>query len=333
MGRRRTARVVPLTSGTTGVPRAVPRDLPLRVLVGPVTSHLARIPVRAGEPVLVAAPVDHGYGLVYLLAGLALGCPVVLGAGLPPDRLLALVAEQQPRVVFVLPVQLRRMAAAARAQGLLPREPYPWLRAVVSGAAPLTSATLADGRALFGDRIFNLYGTTEAAWAALATPADLRAAPGTVGRPPRGVRLHLVDDAGEPVPRGRTGRVLVEGWDPAGRAVPTGDLGHLDVAGRLFLDGRDDEMIVSGGLNVYPAPVLAAIESHPDVTDAAVRAVDDPDLGQRFTAVACRRPGSGLTADALREWIAPRLTGAEQPRDLQVVDDLPRTATGKLRRS
>ncbi|WP_088319677.1 SDR family NAD(P)-dependent oxidoreductase [Kineosporia sp. R_H_3] len=331
--RRRVPRVVPLTSGTTGTPRAVPREVPLRVLVGPLTTHLARIPMRTGEPVVVAAPLHHGYGLVYLVAGLALGCPVVLAAGLPPQRLLEVVAEHEARAVFLLPIHLRRMAAAARRpDGTVAPQHLPRLRAVVSGAAPLTASTLTDGRALFGERVFNLFGTTEAAWATLATPADLRAAPGTVGRPPRGVTLRVVDPAGEAVPRGTTGRVLVGGWTADRGLVPTGDLGHVDVTGRLFLDGRDDEMVVSGGENVYPAPVLAAIEAHPDVADAVVRPVPDDEFGTRLAATACRRPGTALGPQELREWLRPRLSRAEMPRDLEVVDDVPRTATGKPRR-
>jgi acyl-CoA synthetase (AMP-forming)/AMP-acid ligase II/NAD(P)-dependent dehydrogenase (short-subunit alcohol dehydrogenase family) len=325
--------VVPLTSGTTGTPKAVPRRVPLRVLAGPLTTHLARIPMRAGHRVVVAAPLHHGYGLVYLVAGLALGCPVVVADALDPAALLAAVREHEARVVILLPIHLRRMADAARADdGTVARQDVPRLRAVISGAARLTPATLADGRALFGEKVFNLFGTTEAAWATLATPADLRAAPDTVGRAPRGVRVGIVDDAGRPLPRGTVGRVVVTGWDPDGRAVPTGDLGRLDVTGRLFLAGRDDEIVVSGGENVHPAPVLAAAEAHPDVAEAVVRPVPDAAFGTRLAVVACRRPGAALDADGLREWLRPRLSRAETPRDVEVVDDVPRTATGKPRR-
>jgi acyl-CoA synthetase (AMP-forming)/AMP-acid ligase II len=315
----------------------------LGILVGPIASHLRSIPLRSGDALLVAAPLHHGYGLVYTIGGLALGGPVVLGAGLDSDALLALIRDSRARVVALLPVHFSRLTAAARASGLLAgagaqtrtdaAQRFPHLRAVITGAGRLTPAALADGRALFGERIFNLYGTTEAAWAALATPADLRAAPDTVGRPPRGVRLHVVDQAGAPVPRGRTGQILVSGWEPGGRAVTTGDLGHLDVTGRLFLDGRVDDMIVSGGENVYPAPVLAAIEGHPEVAEATLRPVEDAEFGQRFAAVVCRRPGAGLTAEALRAWLRPRVARAEMPREIDVVDDVPRTATGKPRRT
>lgn len=331
--RRRVPVVVPLTSGTTGTPKAVPRRVPLRVLVGPLTTHLGRIPMRAGDPVVVAAPLHHGYGLVYLVAALALGCPVVVADRLDPAALLDTVVRSRARVVIALPIHVRRMADAVRAaDGSVPRQDVPHLRAVVSGAARLTAATLADGRALFGERVFNLFGTTEAAWATLATPADLRAAPDTVGRPPRGVRVEIVDDAGRPLPRGTVGRVVVTGWDPDGRAVPTGDLGRVDVTGRLFLAGRDDEIVVSGGENVHPGPVLAAVEAHPAVAEAVVRPVPDEAFGTRLAVVACRRPGAGLSADELREWLRPRLSRAETPRDVEVVDDVPRTATGKPRR-
>jgi acyl-CoA synthetase (AMP-forming)/AMP-acid ligase II/NAD(P)-dependent dehydrogenase (short-subunit alcohol dehydrogenase family) len=336
--RHRIPRVIPLTSGTTGVPEPAPRDLTLRALIGPVTTHLAKIPVRSGNPMVVAAPTHHGYGLTYLFAGLTLGCPVVLGAGLPAERLLELIREHDAHAVVLLPIHLRRLTATARRCGLLPEDPrtavggthpFPRLRAVVSGAATLSPSALADGRALFGHRIFNLYGTTEAAWAAIATPADLRAAPGTVGRPPRGIRLHITGPEGEPVPLGRTGQVLVEGWHAAGRRIPTGDLGHLDVTGRLFLDGRVDEMIVSGGENVFPGPVVSQIEAHSDVLDATVYPVEDTEFGQRFAAIVCRRSGSALTADDLRTWLRPRLARVEMPRELTVVDEVPRTATGK----
>jgi len=173
-----------LTSGTTGVPRSVSRPLPLGMLLGPVATHLALTPVRRGEPIVVAAPPHHGYGLTYLSAGLVLGAPVVLAPGGDPERILSAVAEHRAGLLFALPIQLRRICD-------LPASRWPALdslRAVVSGAAPLSADLCARLRERFGDRTFNMYATTEAGWAAMATPADLRAAPGTVGRAPRGVR-------------------------------------------------------------------------------------------------------------------------------------------------
>jgi acyl-CoA synthetase (AMP-forming)/AMP-acid ligase II/short-subunit dehydrogenase len=317
---RRPGRLVVLTSGSTGTPRAVTRRLPVRTLLGPVTTHLRLIPVRPGEPIAVAAPPHHGYGLTYLAAGLTLGAPVVLVAGEGPREILAAVAERRATVLCALPVQLRRIAeleVAAPAS----------LHAVVSGAAPLPADLAERLRGFFGERVFNLYGTTEAGWAAIATPHDLRTAPGTVGRAPRGIRLLVLDPAGEPVPPGELGEVHVEGWQ-ADR-VATGDRGHLDPVGRLFLHGRMDDMIVSGGENVYPAPVAATLATHPDVDDAVLAPVPDAEFGQRLRAWVQVRPGSALTEAALREWLRGRLSRAEQPRDIELVAELPRTASGK----
>ncbi|MCY1136365.1 SDR family NAD(P)-dependent oxidoreductase [Actinoplanes sp. Pm04-4] len=323
--RTRKGRMSVLTSGTTGVPRSVSRPLPLGMLLGPVTTHLRLTPVRPGEPIVVATPPHHGYGLTYLAAGLTLGAPVVLVPGGDPERILSAVAEHGAGLMFVLPIQLRRMAE-------LPAARWPALdslRGVVSGAAALPP----DLCELFPGRLFNMYATTEAGWASMATPADLRAAPGTVGRAPRGVRIRVVEPGGTPLPPNRIGEIQVRGWHPDGQWLATGDLGHLDPAGRLFVDGRLDDMIVSGGENVYAGPVAAILTSHPDVADALLEPVADPEFGQRLRATVEVLPGRTLTAAELRKWLDPRLSRAERPRDITVVAALPRTATGKLVRS
>lgn len=314
----RSGRLVVLTSGTTGTPRGVRRPLSPRLLLGPVTTHLRLVPLRPGEPIVVAAPPHHGYGLTYLAAGLTLGIPVVLASGLDARRTLELAARHRATALFALPVQLSRICD-------LP-EPLPdlgRLRAIVSGAAPLPPALCRRLLDRFGDRVFNLYGTTEAGWAAIAGPADLRAAPGTVGRAPAGIRLTVRDPDGLPLPPGQRGQVHVAGWEPGGGELATGDAGHLDRVGRLMLDGRLDDMVVSGGENVYPGPVEAVIASHPDVLDARVAPVPDAEFGQRLQAWVRLRPGAALTEAQLRAWLRHRLAAAERPRDIHLVDRLP----------
>ena len=149
----------------------------------------------------------------------------------------------------------------------------------------------------FGDNLYNLYGSTEVAWATIATPDDLRAAPGTAGLPPRGTVVKIVDHEGKgEVPTGETGRVFVgnemafEGYTGGGGKdvyeglLSSGDVGHFDQAGRLFIDGRDDEMIVSGGENVFPREVEDLLAGHDAVKEVAVIGVDDEDFGQRLKA-------------------------------------------------
>ncbi|MET8150818.1 SDR family NAD(P)-dependent oxidoreductase [Actinoplanes sp. NPDC049668] len=314
-----------LTSGTTGVPRSVSRPLPVRMLLGPATTHLRLTPVRPGEPIVLATPPHHGYGLTYLSAGLVLGAPVILVPGGDPARILSAVAEHRAGLLFAVPIQLRRICD-------LPDAQWPAidsLRGVVSGAAPLTADLCERLRDRFGDRTFNMYATSEAGWAAMATPADLRAAPGTVGRAPRGVRVRVVEPDGTPLPPGRIGEIQVRGWHPDGRWLGTGDLGHVDLAGRLFVDGRLDDMIVSGGENVYPGPVAEVLVSHPDVADALLEPVADAEFGQRLRATVEVRPGRSLTAARLRQWLEPRLSKAELPREITIVAALHRTSTGK----
>jgi acyl-CoA synthetase (AMP-forming)/AMP-acid ligase II/NAD(P)-dependent dehydrogenase (short-subunit alcohol dehydrogenase family) len=321
----RPGRTFVMTSGTTGVPRGVSRPLTVRMLLGPVTTHLRLTPVRRGEPIVVATPPHHGYGLTYLSAGMVLGAPVVLTSGGDPERILNAVAEHRAGLLFALPIQLRRICD-------LPDERWPALdrlRAVISGAAPLPADLCERLRERFGDRIFNMYATTEAGWAAMAGPADLRAAPGTVGRAPRGVRVRITEPDGTPLPPGRTGEIRVQGWHPDGTWFATGDLGRLDPVGRLFVEGRLDDMIVSGGENVYPGPVTDVLTSHPDVADVLLEPVADAEFGQRLRATVEVLPGSALTAGQLRDWLTPRLSPAERPRDITVVTELRRNAAGK----
>jgi fatty-acyl-CoA synthase len=192
----------------------------------------------------------------------------------------------------------------------------------------------------FGDVLYNLYGSTEVAWATIATPADLRAAPGTAGRPPRGTVVKLLDDEGREVPRGATGRIFVgnemamEGYTGGGHKqnvgglLSSGDVGHFDADGRLFIDGRDDEMIVSGGENVFPREVEDCLADHEAVEEVAVIGVDDEQFGQRLKAfVVLRRD---VDTDELKQLVKTNLASYKVPREIVVMEELPRNATGKV---
>ncbi|HEX4691287.1 MAG TPA: AMP-binding protein, partial [Solirubrobacteraceae bacterium] len=211
----------------------------------------------------------------------------------------------------------------------------------VSGSAlpgPLATAAM-DA---FGDIVYNLYGSTEVAWATIATPEDLRAAPGTAGRPPRGTILKLYDEDGKEVPQGDTGRIFVgnemmfEGYTGGGSKevvnglMATGDVGHFDRGGRLHVDGRDDDMIVSGGENVFPAEVEDLLSGLDEVAEVAVFGVDDQKFGQRLKAVVVTRNGAKLTEADVKKHVKSNLAGYKVPREVDFVDELPRTSTGKV---
>ena len=194
----------------------------------------------------------------------------------------------------------------------------------------------------FGDTLYNLYGSTEVAWASIATPEDMRAAPGTAGRPPRGTIVKLYDENGVEVKPGETGRIFVgnemlfEGYtgggskDVIGNLMATGDVGRFDDAGRMFVEGRDDEMIVSGGENVFPKEVEDLLARHDAVSDVAAVGVDDKDFGQRLRAFVVLEQGKKATEDDLKAHVKKNLARYKVPREIVFIDELPRNATGKV---
>jgi acyl-CoA synthetase (AMP-forming)/AMP-acid ligase II len=227
------------------------------------------------------------------------------------------------------------------------------LMAVPSAARPPLSVVAVSGSALpgglaprfmdrFGDVLYNLYGSTEASWASIATPADLREAPNTAGRPPHGTVVAVLGDDGRPVPAGTPGRLFIgnemlfEGYtDGAAGEVhdgllAIGDVGHLDPAGRVFVDGRADDMIVSGGENVFPSEVENLLADLPEVREVAVIGVPDVEYGQRLAAYLALHEGADLDADAVRSHVRAHRARFCVPRDVVFLDALPRNATGKI---
>jgi fatty-acyl-CoA synthase len=194
----------------------------------------------------------------------------------------------------------------------------------------------------FGDVLYNLYGSTEVAWATIATPEDLRAAPGTAGRPPLGTVVRLLDSKGHEVGPGEGGRIFVanemmfDGYTGGGGKeivrglMSTGDVGHFDENGRLFVDGRDDEMIVSGGENVFPREVEDLLADHAEIEEAAVVGVSDQQFGQRLRAFVVLRAGAELSEEIVQGYVKANLARYKVPREVVFLAELPRNATGKV---
>jgi fatty-acyl-CoA synthase len=334
---RRTGAVIVMTSGTTGTPKGARHDMSLGALLPAALTHAMRVPVRAGAPIVVAPPLFHILGYAYTAVGLGMGMPLVLSRRFDARAALQAVADHEAEALVAVPLMLQRILDVAD------RPETPTLRAVVSGGSilhPHLSEAFMDA---FGDVLVNVYGATETGWATIATPADLRAAPGTVGRPSLRLTVRILDEDGREVPRGETGEVYTGGGlrfagYTGGGGKPeldgltsTGDLGHLDADGRLFIDGRADDMIVSGGENVFPGEVEDLLGGHPDVADVAVTGVDDDAFGQRLAAHVVRAPGSAVTEDDLKEHVRTHLARYKVPRDIRFVEELPRTSTGKVR--
>jgi acyl-CoA synthetase (AMP-forming)/AMP-acid ligase II len=327
-----------LTSGTTGTPKGASRSQPRSL--DPAAALLAMIPLKARERTMIAAPMFHSWGYVHFTLGMSLSSTLVLNRRFDPEETLSLTARHEATALIVVPVMMQRILELP--DEVLRRYDLSAVRVVAVSGSALSGTLSEKWMDVFGENVYNLYGSTEVAWASIATPADLRAAPGTAGRPPHGTIVRLYDDNGQAAPQGATGRIFVgnemqfEGYTGGGNKdaidglLSSGDVGHFDDAGRLFVDGRDDDMIVSGGENVFPAEVEDLLAGLDDVVEVAVFGVDDEKFGQRLKAVVVKKDGSSLGGDEVKQHVRANLAGYKVPRDVEFVDELPRTSTGKV---
>jgi acyl-CoA synthetase (AMP-forming)/AMP-acid ligase II len=333
------SRSVVLTSGTTGTPKGARIARPENI--EPLAWMLRRVPLNAGSTYLISAPMFHAHGYGQFSGGAGLGCTLALPSRFHPEEALAAIEEHRIEAWAVVPVMLKRvMELPAHV-----RTGYDTssLRIVLSSGSALPAGLSTSFMDAFGPVLYNLYGSTEVAWATIATPEDLVAAPGTAGRPPPHTRLEILDKDGRRLPPGETGLIFVghemlfEGYTDGSRRdtvdgglMTAGDVGHLDKDGRLFVDSRQDDMIVSGGENVYPGEVEAILGEHPGVEEIAVVGVDDEQFGQRLVAFAVVRPDGVLTDEDLRAYAKENLARYKVPREVRLMEELPRNALGKV---
>ncbi|WP_207222891.1 acyl-CoA synthetase [Herbihabitans rhizosphaerae] len=337
---RKPGSMVLLTSGTTGTPKGAPRQVrsPLAA-----AQFLDRIPLRVNETTMMAAPLFHGTGLSQFILSLALGSTVVLRRKFDPEESLRAIQDNKCTAVVVVPTMLQRIVDLPK--DVLDSYDVSSVRIIFVAGSALAPDLGNRATAYFGDVIHNLYGSTEVAVATVATPEDWREAPGTVGKPPVGCRVVLYDDAGVKITTPHTvGRLFVgsdlsfEGYtDGRNKEVidgllSVGDVGHFDEHGRWFIDGRDDDMIVSGGENVFPGEVENLLVEHERILEAAVVGISDPEFGQRLKAYVVTASDAELDADAVREFVKSNLARYKVPREVVFLDELPRNATGKLLR-
>jgi fatty-acyl-CoA synthase len=331
-------RVVILTSGTTGTPKGATRKQPDGL--SPAIALLSRIPLKAGERTMIAAPLFHSWGFAHFTLGLALHSTYVLQRKFDPEGTLSAIAQHECTSCPMVPVMLQRVLD-------LPEEVRSKYDTSSLRTVPVSGSALPGDLALkfmdeFGDVVYNLYGSTEVAWATIATPADLRAAPGTAGKPPLGTTLRIYDENGRELPTGETGRIFVanemlfEGYTGGGSKdmidglMSSGDVGHVDDQGRLFVEGRDDDMIVSGGENVFPQEVEDLISRQNGVDEVAVIGVDDEKFGQRLKAYVVKKKGAKVTEESIQSAVKSNLARYKVPREVEFIKELPRNATGKV---
>jgi acyl-CoA synthetase (AMP-forming)/AMP-acid ligase II len=308
---RKAGRIVVMTSGSTGAAKSIARHPTLTTMLPVVAGLLRALPLRMHAPAISAIPLYHGYGLAVMALALTFGAPLYVARRCDIAPLLARLAQGAPPAVLVsIPTLLGRWLTAAESS-------LPPLAAVITGSAPLLDRV--------GPCLFNLYGSTEAGIIALATPQELLEAPGTVGQPLLGNQVRIAPETSE---------IQVQGplvvAPPGNPWYGTGDVGRLDGHGRLFVCGRLDALLVSGGENVYPHETESALLDHPEVSDVAIVTVDDPDFGQAMVAWVVPSPGSTLDGQALREWLRQRLERCKLPREIKMATGIPRNGLGKV---
>jgi len=338
--------VVLLTSGTTGAPKGARRGTGGGA--GDLVAIIERVPWQAEDTVVVAAPMFHAWGFGCLVLAATMANTVVMRRHFDPEETLAMAARHRAAGMAVVPVMLERIVGLpATVKG---RYPLPALRFVTASGSAMEPTALIEFMDTFGDVVYSNYNATEAGMIATATPADLRHDPRSAGRPVRGCRLRILGEDGAELPTGEVGQIAVlnttpfEGYtnakdgpdkglstkDHLDGYMLTGDLGRLDTEGRLNVEGRVDDMIVSGGENVYPAEVEAVLGEHPDVVEAAVIGVPDESFGQRLLGYVVLRPGTTTNVQQLRTHVRDQLANYKVPRDIVVLDELPRNASGKV---
>ncbi|GAA5069563.1 acyl-CoA synthetase [Nocardia callitridis] len=333
--------MVILTSGTTGTPKGAPRDK-----VSPFASaqFVDRVPLPNNGTMLMAAPIFHGTGLSQFTLGLALGNRVVFQQRrFDPATTLANIQNYQADSLVVVPTMLQRILDLD--DEILAKYDPSSIKVIFAAGSAISPDVVTRALDHFGDSLYNLYGSTECAVMTVATPEDLRKSPTTAGRAPVGIRIVLLDEDRKPITEPEvTGTIFVDnGFAFTGYTdgrtkeivdgmMSSGDVGHFDADGLLYIDGRDDDMIVSGGENVFPLEVENLIAGREDIFEAAVVGVDDREFGKRLRAFVVPGPDSKRDAQEIKEYVRSNLARYKVPREVIFLEELPRNATGKLLR-
>jgi fatty-acyl-CoA synthase len=332
------ASIIILTSGTTGTPKGANRSTP--PTLAPVGGILSHVPFKAGEVTSLPSPMFHALGYLHGTLGMFLGSTLLLRRKFKPPLVLADIDKHKATAMVVVPVMLSRILDAIEKMDKKPD--LSSLKVVfVSGSqlgAELASRALKD----LGPVIYNMYGSTEIAFATIAGPKDLERNAATVGPVVKGVKVKIFDDNGKALPQGEVGRIFVgnafpfEGYTGGGHKqiidglLSSGDVGYFDEHGLLYVSGRDDEMIVSGGENVFPAEVEDLISGHPEVIEATAIGVEDKEWGHRLRAFVVKKQDAGLDEDTVKHYVRDHLARYKVPREVVFLDELPRNPTGKI---
>jgi fatty-acyl-CoA synthase len=330
--------IIIFTSGTTGLPKGARREEPKDLK--PLIAFFGAIPYRGNSTVVIAAPLFHSWGLINFAFGLSTAPTYILRRRFTPEQVLADIQAYRAEVLVVVPLMMQRMVDAD--PDVIARTDVSSLRITASSGSALAGELANRYMDLFTDSVYNFYGATETGWVTIASPRDLREAPGTAGRPPFRTTVKILDPDGRELPQGETGVIHVGNDMPFGGytdgntksfadgLMNSGDLGYFDENGRLFVSGRDDDMVISGGENVFPRELEDALIDHPAVSDVAVTGIADQKFGQVLAAYVVLKPGATLSEDELKASAKSHVARFAVPGRTMFVDELPRNPTGKV---
>jgi fatty-acyl-CoA synthase len=330
--------LVILTSGTTGTPKGATRHAP--PTLAPIGGILSHVPFKSGEVTSLPSPMFHALGYLHGTLAMALGSTLLLRRRFRPLTIVEDIEKYGATALVVVPVMLSRILDAL--DNADRGYDMSTLRIVFVSGSQLGAELATRATKRLGPVIYNLYGSTEVAFATIARPADLEINPATVGPIVKGAKVKILDEQGNELPQGQVGRIFVgnampfEGYTGGGGKqiidglLSSGDLGYFDDNGLLYVSGRDDEMIVSGGENVFPAEVEDLISGHPDVVEATALGVDDQEFGARLRAFVVKQKDSSIDEDAIKVYVREHLARYKVPREVIFLDELPRNPTGKI---
>lgn len=322
-------KIVLHTSGTTGKSKEIAHKPSLFNYLNPFIAFINRLEILKYNRAYIATPIYHGYGIAMMLLFIPLGKQIIIRKNFDARTACTLIKDYKIEVVTVVPTMLQRMLE-------MNKNDLASLRCIASGGAKLNRNLVNDTFSSLGYVLYNLYGSTEVGLNFIATPKDLKDSPTTIGRKIPGMELKVLDTLLREVEKGDVGQFCITNeWSMSNKRtswIQTGDLGYQDEQGLYHLSSRVDDMIISGGVNVYPIEVEQLLMEHPSIIDAAVIGIEDDQFGQRLKAFVVPNEASTVTDHELHQWLRSRVSRYQLPKEIEVVNQLPYTHLGKLDR-
>ena len=313
-----------LTSGTTGRFKMAGRNSKAQNFISPFYQLLMKLNLSKYNRVYIATPIYHGFGIATLCMSVLLGATIFINKRFDAVKVCQLINKYNIEVITLVPLMLSRMMNYSTTQ-------LRSLRCIITGGAPIAVTLVQRTINQLGEVLYNLYGTSEAGICMIATPNDLINHPSTIGKPIPGLSTKLMNNGKEDAIKGEL--YIKCAWSTQGKNwIATGDIAQKDRENNYYLNGRIDDMIVSGGENVYPFEIEQFLINHPDINDLAVISVNDEEFGQRLVAFVVLAAYAKQSEDTLKDWLKPQIARYQMPKKIYIIDELPMTHIGKVDR-